>query len=842
MSPHRPSSTLDDYRRKRSAGATPEPFGDGEVARPGLFVVQKHSARRLHYDLRLEMEGVLRSWAVPKGPSLDPAEKRLAVLTEDHPLEYGDFEGVIPEDNYGAGAVILWDRGPTIHHLDPVEGTREGKLLFELRGYKLRGLWTLVKTSRGEKEWLLIKKPDAEATGEDATDLDPRSVLSGLSVEEMRNGSDRAKALRSTLDELGAPKRRVDGAKLKPMLATLEPAPFSRRGWVFEIKYDGYRLLAGRSGGGRPSAAPKVHLRYRSGLDATALFPDLALAIRSLPFDGLLLDGEVVVLDPSGRPSFQALQQRARLSRPLDVQRAAARQPATLFAFDLLALEGYDLRPLPLAERKAILREVLPPHGPVRFVDHIDDRGEDFYREIERMDLEGMVAKRANAPYRGGRSQAWVKVRAAATGDFAVVGFTRPKGSRAGFGALHVAVAAEDGSLVYAGRIGTGFDERKLETLRSSLEPFRRPEPACSGGVPKGDEHIWVEPQQVIEARYTEYTRDGHLRHPVFVRIRDDKRVSDCRRDDLPPTPTAEAPDLRQPPRKVEISRPEKVFWPEEGYTKGDLIGYYRAVADHLLPYLTDRPLVLDRYPDGYLGKSFFQKNAPSFAPDWVRTEPVWSDDDGNETRYFVCDDIDTLTYLVNSAAIPLHIWSSRLGALQAPDWCILDLDAKDATFEQVVAVARALHRLCEDIGLPTFAKTSGATGMHVLLPLGGQCTHEQSKQLAFLLAQLVSQELPEAASIARSPARREGKVYVDAIQNGHGKLLVSPFSVRPRPGATVSTPLHWREVNNRLDPSRFDIRTVPTRLRRQKKDPWRGMLETTPDLTGALARLMERI
>lgn len=828
---------LEAYRRKRAAGATPEPFGGAAAARPGLFVVQKHSARRLHYDLRLEMGGVLRSWAVPKGPSLDPHEKRLAVMTEDHPLEYGDFEGVIPTENYGAGAVILWDRGPTIHHLDPEEGCREGKLLFELRGFKLRGLWTLVKTQRSDKEWLLIKKPDAEATGQDAVDMDPHSVLSGLSVEQMRDGETRARQIVERLAELGAPRRDIDGSKLQPMLATLEGEPFEREGWLFELKYDGYRLLAERRGGARGARTAEVHLRYRSGLDATSIYPDLALALRSLPYERLLLDGELAVLDETGKPSFQLLQQRARLSRPLDVDRAAARSPATYFVFDLLGFEGHDLRGLPLVERKRLLADILPPRGPIRYADHVERRGLEFYDQVHALGLEGMVAKRGDAAYRSGRSTAWVKVRAERSGDFAVVGYTAPKGSRAGFGALHLALHS-GGRLVYAGRVGTGFDDRQLDDLRARLEPFARAQPACVGAPKASPEDVWVEPQMVVEATYTELTRDGHLRHPVFVRLRDDKRVTDCERDDEPPLPAVAAPEPEAAPRKVAISRPNKVFWPEDGITKGDLIGYYRAVADRLLPYLADRPLVLDRYPDGYQGKSFFQKNAPEFAPEWVRTETVWSDD--KETRYFVCDSLDMLTYLINSGAIPLHVWSSRLRDLQAPDWCILDLDAKDAEFSQVIQVARALHRLCEEIGLPAVAKTSGATGMHVLIPLGGQVTHEQSKQLAFLLAQLVSQQLPDVASVARTPGRRIGKVYVDAIQNGYGKLLVAPFSVRPRPGAPVSTPLRWSEVDGKLDPAAFTVRTIPARLQRQRADPWKLVLEARPDLPQALARLAE--
>jgi bifunctional non-homologous end joining protein LigD len=840
--PHKKTTdALSDYRKKRAADSTPEPFGGRGGARPGLFVVQKHSARRLHYDLRLEMDGVLRSWAVPKGPSLDPKEKRLAVLTEDHPLEYGDWEGVIPADNYGAGAVILWDRGPAIHHLDPVAGTLEGKLLFELKGFKLRGLWTLVKTSRADKEWLLIKKPDAEATGEDAGELDPHSVMSGLTVDEMRDGSNRAAEVRSRLLALGAPAKAVAAESVKPMLATLESDPFSRSGWFFELKYDGYRLLAERHGRSASGDA-EARLRYRSGLDATSIYPDIELAMRALPYEGLILDGEIVVLDDAGKPSFQLLQQRARLSRPLDVDHAAARSPATYFVFDLLAFEDFDVRPLALGDRKTLLRQLLPPRGPIRYADHVAERGREFYDQIRQLGLEGMVAKRAAAPYRAGRSPDWVKIRAELSGDFAVVGYTKPKGSRAGFGALHLAALDAAGAMRYAGRVGTGFSGQQLDALRARLEPFRRPQPACVGAPSKGAEHRWVEPQLVAEVRYTEFTRDGHLRHPVFVRLREDKSVAECERDDEPPTPQVEQTAAAAPPLKVPISRPEKLFWPEEGITKGDLIGYYRAVAPSLLPFLRDRPLVLDRYPDGYRGKSFFQKNAPAFAPDWVRTEAVWSGDADKETTYFICDSIEMITYLVNSGAIPFHIWSSRLPSLQSPDWCILDLDAKDADFGDVVTIARAIHRLCRDIGLPTAVKTSGATGMHVLIPLGGLCTHDQSKQLALLLAQHVSQQLPDIASVARSPGRRQGLVYIDAIQNGYGKLLVAPYSVRPRPGAPVSTPLHWREVNSKLDPAAFTVRTVPPRLERQRRDPWRDVLSQRPDLPGALARLAERL
>ena len=838
------SSRLRAYRAKRSPGATPEPFGALSAERPNLFVVQQHAARRLHYDFRLEIGGVLRSWAVPKGPSLDPTHKRLAVETEDHPLEYGDFEGVIPAGNYGAGAVIIWDRGQALHELDPEEGVEKGKLLFELRGFKLRGLWTLVRTQRNPKEWLLIKKPDSAADGRTVEELDAGSVLSGLDVEELAAGNRRAEEVLREVEALGAPRRRVDAVKVKPMLARLEPRPFSRPGWLFELKYDGYRLLAARAPsaarGPRGTRAGEVRLFYRSGIEATAVFPELVRTLEALPHRSFLLDGEVVVLADHARPSFELLQQRATLSRKADIERATLDRPAVLYAFDLLAYEDFDLRPLPLRQRKEILRRVLPGSGPVRFSDHVEARGEDFYREVRRMDLEGMVAKRADSPYRGGRSANWIKVRADRVGDFVVVGFTLPEGSRNGFGALHLGVL-QGGRMSYAGRVGSGFAQAQLADIRRLLETMRRKAPPFGGPAPAGRRDAWVEPRLVAEVRFSDYTAAGQLRHPVFLRLRDDKSPGECVREGSPP-PAPEAEPADSDPEgvpEVRVSRPDKVFWPEEGYSKGDLATYYRAVARYLLPYLRDRPVVLDRYPDGIRGKSFFQKNAPEFAPSWVRTESLWSEDAARETRYFICDDEESLIYLINLGTIPLHLWTSRVTSPHAPDWCVLDLDAKQSSFAKAVTVARAIRKLCKAIGLSCYVKTSGATGLHVLIPLGGQCTFAQSKQLAALLAQIVARQLPEQASVARSPRARQGKVYIDALQNGYGKLLVAPYSARPLPGATVSMPLNWREVNARLDPRRFTIATAPARIKRWRADPVAAVLTGQPDLVTALGRLL---
>ena len=841
---------LDTYRAKRSAERSPEPFGGAE-ARPRLFVVQQHGARRLHFDLRLEWDGVLLSWAVPKGPSLDPAEKRLAVHVEDHPVDYADFEGVIPEGNYGAGAVIVWDIGRWTPVEDPARGLAAGKLLFDLAGYKLRGRWTLVRTGgrrRGAdtKEWLLIKKADGFADA--GSSLDPHSVRSGLTLEEMRTGPRREGALVREAAKAGAAARRVDPSSVRPMLAQAQERAFSGAGWLFEVKYDGYRAIASREG---TAADPQARLRYRSGRDATAIWPEIRAALAALPYSHIVLDGELVVLDPDGRPSFQLLQQRAGAHRAEEARRTALELPATFFAFDLLALGGLDLRPLPLRKRKKLLARALPGRGPLRVAPHFESRGEEVFAEIAKLGLEGMVAKRADAPYRPGRSPLWRKIRIRPTGDFAIVGMSAPQGSRSGFGALHLAARAPGegpASLRYVGRVGSGFSERQLAALSRALEPLRRDTPPCEGAPQPARGDVWVEARLVCEVRFTEVTADGSLRQPVFVRLRDDKGIAEI--DALPPArrateepASALAPNGNPPPeRKVPFTNLDKAFWPAEGYTKGDLIDYYRSIAHWLLPYLRDRPLVLTRYPEGIAGKSFFQKDAPRWAPEWLRTESLWSEQGGREIRYFVCDDVESLLYVVNLGTIPLHVWSSRLASLQRPDWTILDLDPKGAPFSHVVALARVLHELCEAIGLPSFAKTSGSSGLHVLVPLAGLLSFEQARTLAELLAREVAEQRPELATLARAIGKRGGRVYLDTGQNGHGKLLAAPFSARPLPGAPVSMPLRWSEVGPRLDPRRFTIRSAARRMQRLGEDPLRPILETKPDLLAALALLNARV
>ena len=635
---------LSTYRAKRAFDQTPEPGGLVPKTGPkqgGLLIVHMHDATRLHWDLRLEMDGVLKSWAVPKGPSANPADKRLAVKVEDHPLEYGDFEGVIPEGNYGAGTVVVWDRGIWEPLEDPHEGLVKGKLLFNLKGYKLHGRWTLIKLKKTEKEWLLIKERDEYVTTEPYSN---DSVLSGLTNDELRSAKQRAEPIRKQLEKAGAVKRALRLEDTELMLAETREDPFSREGWIFEVKLDGYRMRAACQDG-------EPMLYSRKGLDYTESFPEIARAVKAIPFEGVILDGELVVTNEAGHPNFNMLQARAKLGAR-EARRAAIEAPATLYVFDLLAFGGYDLRKLPLIKRKEILRKVLPETGPLRYSEHFEKNGEALYEQVMKLGLEGVMAKKADSPYRNGRSGDWLKIRADRIDDFVVVGFTKGKGARSGFGSLHV--GAYDGAkLVYCGRAGSGFTGKQLDEVSAQLLAIVRKTPPCvappGGQLPKGADHTWVEPKLVCDVRYKEMTKDGLLRQSVFLHFRDDKNPEDVvmpgqgKREGGRGKGSSEQKGLTLPPsrvplpREVKFSNLDKVFWPDEKYTKGDLIEYYRSMAPWLLPYLKDRPVVLTRYPDGINGKSFYQKDAPGFVPDWIQTIPIWSEDTQRDIKYFVC-------------------------------------------------------------------------------------------------------------------------------------------------------------------------------------------------------------
>ncbi len=781
---------------------------------------------------------MLVSFAVPKGPSLDPAQKRLAVQTEDHPLEYADFEGVIPAGNYGAGAMIVWDCGTyrSVDGVAPADGLAKGKLDLALEGHKLRGRFALVRTggkAKPGREWLLFTK-ERSFELPDIAERAPESVFSGLGVRELAAGVTRDAELCRLAEQAGAKPAALDAAKLRPMLATTAARAFSREGWLFELKYDGVRALAESSGG-------HARLFARSGGERTRLYPELAVALAHLPVRSAVLDGEIVALDARGRASFERIQRRFTQPGAAEAEALRRELPVVYYAFDCLALDGFDLRKLPLEKRKHILAALLPPRGPIRLADHVSGDGVALFDAVRGHGLEGVIAKQAGSTYEAGtRSKRWVKIKVPRADCFVIVGVSPGQGSRKSLGSLMLG-GMRDGELAYVGNAGSGLTSRQIDGLLPELEKRRRTKPACGGlpePLPRG---AWfVAPELVAEVRFTETTSAGMLRHPVFVALRRDVAAESCAAPDLRAAEAASAsPDpnvaAQKPDAELKLTRLDKVFWPVEGHTKGDLLAYYERVWPWLAPYLEDRPVVLTRYPDGIEGKSFYQKNAPEFTPDWVRRENL----DG--TDYFICDDLRTLLYVINSGAIPLHVWSARLTSIERPDWLILDLDPKEAPFAHVIELARLLHAIFREIGAAHFVKTSGQAGMHVLVPLGAALTHDQAKNVAEVIARAVVSERPDIATVTRPIAARGDKVYVDFLQNGRGKLIAAPLSVRPRPKAPVSMPLTWAQVNARLEPARWNITTAPRQLAK-RGDPFAGVLGRGVDVDALLAGLLARL
>ena len=823
------SEDLHAYRERRSAAATPEPFGAApRAASPGgarrLFVVQQHAATRLHWDFRLEVDNVLKSWAVPKGPSTNPDDKRFAAQVEDHPVDYADFEGSIPEGNYGAGQVIVWDQGTYTEAEDFAAGFAQGKLAFDLNGHKLRGRFALIQLKSRHssgKEWLLIKEQDQWVRQGPLAD---DSVFSGLTVAELADPQAVMAAFAERIADLDAPLPKTVSLAEKPMLAK-PSAPFDRNGWVFEIKYDGYRLMVEREG-------ERVALRSRNGIDLTARFPELVKCIRRLPCAEFAMDGEVVVHDRRGVPKFGLLQERAAVRGERATLTASRHDPVTFYAFDLPHAAGYDLKGQPLLVRKALLQELLPSSGLLRYSAHVEDNGIETFRAMAKLGLEGVVGKRADSPYHSGRSDHWLKVRSNRSGDFVIAGWVPQKGNAEDLGAL-VLAEYRGGELAYCGRAGSGLGEAVRRDLQRRIA-------ALGAGPPLSadKEHRWVQPLLVCEVEYREYSLSGNVRNAVFLRLRDDKSPQECVGTYAEPVPLPSEPE---PAREVHITNRDKVFFPEKNLTKGDLLDYYEKAAPWMLPYLKDRPLVLTRFPDGIHGKSFYQRDAPAFVPDWVQREILWSDSAQRLVRYFIVQNAESLVYLANMGAIPIHAWHSRITDLEHPDWCVLDLDPKDAPFANVIRTAKALKTLLDEVELPGFLKTSGASGLHILLPLARRLTHRQATTLGELLARVVVSRHPDICTIARTVRKRESKVYIDYLQNGHGQLLVAPLSARAEPAASVSMPVKWSELNGRLKNANYHLENAVARLKRAG-DPMAAVLDTTPDLEGALARLGARM
>jgi bifunctional non-homologous end joining protein LigD len=765
---------LGEYNRKRDPKQTPEPFtSERKRTKDPIFVVQRHDARRLHYDFRLERDGALASWAVPKGVPLEPGQRALAVHVEDHPLDYATFAGEIPKGNYGAGTVEIWDAGT----YELVEEKRDGGLTVRLHGKRLDGTWTLVPAHLDGKEqnWLLMRKRDE-------------------TVRDVRND-------------------------YKPMLATLaEPLP-AGDDWTFEVKWDGYRALGYVRGG-------DVRLVSRNGNDLTARFPDVAKALaKATRSPECVVDGEVCALDEEGRPSFSAMQQ----GKP--------GTPMVYEVFDALEIDGVPIVDRPLEERRERLDALLDKRVRTVQISGSFDDGEALYEAALEQRLEGVMAKRLGSRYaEGKRTRDWLKVKTHGRQEFVICGYSKGQGRRAGsFGSL-ILGTYRGKELVWVGNCGTGFAERDIDELLAKLEPLRS-DKATFREIPKmpkvrkGDV-IWVKPVLVCEVEFAEWTHDGHLRAPSFQGLRDDKPAREVRRED-PVEPTES---------RVKLSNLDKVFFPDEEITKGDLIDYYRAVAPVLLPHLRDRPFTMRRYPDGAFGKAFFQKDAPSHMPDWIpRYRVQVSTRNAPRERKWIAaplvNEEDALVWMVNMGCIDLNTWYSRVDKPDRPDFALFDLDpSPDVGFKETVQVALIVKQALDALGLESFAKTSSADGMHVLVPVERRYTFDDTREFSEIVAGAIARTHPGLATTEWAKSKRRG-VLIDSNQNGEGKTIASVYSVRPRPGAPVSTPLRWDEVNDELDPLAFTMDVVLERVRKHG-DLFAGVLAARQRLDKALNAL----
>ena len=799
--------------------------GAGKPGRRLAFVVQEHHASRLHYDFRLELDGVLKSWAVPKGPSMNPHDRHLAVAVEDHPYEYRTFEGVIPEGQYGAGNVIIWDEGwyePRAETAEPeAELRRElknGHLTFVLHGKKLRGEFALIKMHgqpADDTAWLLVKKGDEFASGTDVT-LKDTSVKSGLKVDDV-NGS------RKLPDLSAYPRHKQPLERVHPMLATLVEEPFSKNGWLFEVKWDGYRAIGVHSGG-------DIELYSRTGQNFSSHYPPVAEALRSLKHD-VVLDGEIVVLDKDGRPHFEQLQNWRR-----DPQGHLA-----YYVFDLLWLDGRDLRGAPLSERKKLLKAVLPAGktSVLRYSDHLETDGETLFKAMQKQGLEGVVAKKADSPYHENeRGANWLKIKTHLRQEVVIGGFTEPRGGRKYLGSLLVGVY-EHGQLVYTGHSGGGIPDNQRRELRERLEKLERSQsPFADESKPNAPVH-WVRPELVCEMSFSEWTSDGMMRHPAFEGLRPDKRPDQVHIEK--PRARTTKKQSAASPDEPDFTHLDKIYFPKHKYTKGDLIDYYRSVAPFMLPYLKDRPLSLLRQPHGIAGEGFFQKNFDHL-PDWAETADIYSESHNGNLHWLVGGSLKTLLYAVQLGSIEINPWNSRTKKLEYPDWIVIDLDPDGKiTFKQVIQVALTVKAVCDEWDVPAYPKTSGKTGLHIYIPMGAKYHYEQARTFAHLLVLEVNKREPELTSIERTPAKRPDKIYLDWLQNREGQTLAAPYSVRPTPDATVSTPLRWEEVTPRLKPTDFTIKNIPARLKKTG-DLWQPVTGKGIDLVKVLKKLQAAI
>ena len=913
------------YRKKRAFNSTPEPQSGKSKNGQLSFVVQKHKASHLHYDFRLEMNGVLKSWAVPKGPSLNPKDRRLAMMVEDHPYDYKDFEGNIPRGNYGAGTVIVWDAG-TYMPVDGSEGKasqeksldgqlREGSIKVLLKGKKLKGEFALVKTrGMGENAWLLIKHKDKYASDTDIT-LKDKSVISHKTIEKMADKPEKIhKSVRKAATRPAAQKINNAGKKskaentadtpsvatilkkapaapfpkkLSPMLTTLVDEPFDDEDWEYEIKWDGYRALAFRK-------ENVTELISRNGKSFSEKFYPVFDAMREWKTD-VVIDGEIVAVDEKGISRFHKLQN----------WRSEADGRLLYYVFDVLWYKGKKLTGLPLLQRMEVLRSIVPDGNEIIHIGFsITGRGLDFFDTARRMGLEGIIAKRLSSAYLPGeRSHDWLKIKAQKRQEVIIVGYTQNEGSPKLFSSLLLGIYNK-GKLSYAGKVGTGFNDkmqREMMTQFKSLVVKRSPlqkipdynKPSRFRPDPPHAAATWLKPVLVCEITFTEVTEDGVFRHPSFKRIREDKTAAEVVREQEQPrekvmdqpgasgktkttkmaakekstakagaqknlsgklirTPTAAGkrktllnPTEKTQTRKINgkelhFTNLDKIFWKEEKITKRELLNYYYQVAPYILPYIKDRPQSLYRFPDGYKGKSFYQKDVTGKVPDWAATYLYHSEGDNEDKHFLVATDEASLLYMVNFGCIDINPWSSTTKKPDHPDWCLLDLDpGAKTTFNKVIDAANAIHDLLDDIGVPSFPKTSGSTGMHIYVPLGKKYTYEQSKEFARVLVTMVQHQTSRFTTIERPLNERQGKLYLDFLQNRPQATLAAPYSVRPKPGATVSMPLHWEEVKHGLKMKDFTLKNVPSLLE-ERGEIFKPVLGKGIDMMAALKQLQQ--
>ena len=805
---------LEEYNKKRKFNSTPEPEGTSDTDDHRRFVVQRHDARNLHYDLRLEMEGVLKSWAIPKGPSMNPKDKRLAINTEDHPVKYLDFEGTIPKGNYGAGKMQIWDQGSytVIQEDKPEQGGEQlerGDLKISFSGQHLKGDFALVKMkgTKEEKQWLLIKKKDRFATD---LDYDPEVFNKAAPTEKK-----------------GKVKKLNTSRFVKPMLATQTKAIFNDPQWIYEIKWDGYRILANINGG-------HVELYSRNGNAYGVQFPSIKRALESVVQD-VILDGEVVVVDNEGVPDFHALQN-------YDVTTTGELR---YYVFDMLILNGHEMINLPLLDRKSLIPEVIEGLEGIYYCDHVEDMGKSFYTRAIDAGLEGVIAKKKNSIYTPGyRTTDWLKVKAVQSEEALICGFTDSQKGGSPFGSL-ILGRFENENLVYIGNCGSGYSNDEQQKLLKKFEDLKLEKSPFEQKINlRGRKPNWLSPKLICEVKFSEWTVNGIMRHPIYKGLRTDKSPTEIKAQKQLNSPNHSTKRKKHDTNTLEVdgipvslSNLEKVYWPDSGLRKYDLIDYYLNIAETILPYLKDRPQNLHRHPNGIGAEGFYQKDNENL-PAWIETVSLRSKSTKKDIEYLLCQNEATLLYLANLGCIELNPWSSRIGSLDDPDYTVIDLDPSSSnTFDEVIETAQGIKEILDSITIKAYCKTSGLRGLHIYIPLGAKYSYEEARNFTKLLCYFVNEKLPKLTTMARKIKDRNGKIYLDYLQNRRAQTLASPYCVRPRPQAPISAPLSWGEVKIGLQITDFTISNMSTRIK-EKGDLFEPVLQEGIDMEAALNAL----